>query len=618
MNSDSSNLSSSRAPGISAPDGLFFHLAGILPSDFILCAGFPDTGFLKRLKDVFPQKNIRAYFVNPLQYARELLSGNIGKPGIDARQAAVGEVSGCIKISVNPVTGSVSYGQEPETGILWPMWCPAATIDSLCGQAPENASFGLLINSGDILGAALAGAVKTLPRTSYLMASIPAGQERALDQLLSDNDFVSVCNTARDNGVMDAVYVKSGLLPILHNAPGNFCSTPGPACADEGTADFSPLFFGGREALLEAIHNVPLLRRAIAETTAGTAPGAVLCHSRDLDEAKAFYMAAGRKPVFYVLTSPGEALPAEDGVLAFPAMEPGVEVRLYFHPAKDPADTFLTCLCLAMHGAGRMCFDIEASCCGMFSVPEPLGDFMPDEWERILAFANRLADAESQYCFLALCRTLLEGEPGYLPVAGYGRFFHPGAHVLPDDVLCEDGCLPVSEEGLPVRSTTIDFYEAMQGRGRIYGFEPIISACEKLQHAFANLEIVHMVQKALWSRPGSLWLERPGMVTFTEDQTQGNCSCTSIDQFFADKYGPTAIKLDISAVEREALFGAAESIDKIGPKLMLGLDLQTVHEGEERLPWLGLASFLGQLPYRCFCANHRFWLDGVVLYGARG
>lgn len=346
----------------------------------------------------------------------------------------------------------------------------------------------------------------------------------------------------------------------------------------------------------------------------------VACHISDLEEAVAYYRQSGDVlPKFYVLGLNVEekpALPAQANLHAFSGLEQGMDIQLYFRQGGGAGSTPYSYLAMTLHRMGIKKFHIERWCTEKFFRRNAFQQYTDADWDTILQFTNALADAESRYVYLAVCRSSLESDPGYIPIVDYQQYFHPRIFVEPGDIICEGGCFANTRNGKIVNSSTLNFREALQGSGAIVAFEPVEGTARELSSAFASYENIRIEHKALWSRTGSLLLQGDGALASTTmpESGEGNCPCVSIDDYFSPPSLPSVIKLDVEGAEPDVLTGARRTLQQACPKLMVAIYHHFYGTDWVTIPRMLLES---GLPYEYFCGHHRPWFSETILYAGR-
>lgn len=627
----------------------FLHMQSLLPVTTVLEIGAHEATFSRAVKKNCPEKTVRAFEANPHVYSHFLLEGEFRKLGIDYRYGAIGNSKGSTRLHIYE---SIDGRDEPcdsrrqsillrvanEADRHHHIWVPLARLDTLCAADPEDSRYALWIDAEGSGGQVLEGAEGILTRTLAVymeLESLPKFEDQALDRdimrYLLERDFVPLLRDFQFNHQYNVVFVKRDCLPLVErewhryfqstlrqDLQGSFRLEVVPKRHTPVAPPPLPrLRFDSVAELREAMDALPLLRAP--RVGLDTRQTVVTCHAADLDEAVNFYRQQGdRLPEFYVLPVSGRQEHAARRDIAchpFAELSPGMDIQIYCRQNPAPGKTFFPFLCIELQKAGIREFHIERHCTERFFRRNRRENFTAQDWDTALNFTNILGDAESQYTYMAVLRANLEAEPGYTPLAGYGQYFHPLVHAEPGDIICEGGCFAACEGGRAINSSTLSFYESMHGQGKVFGFEPVAATCEQLKAAFASHTGIHMIEQALWSNTGALQLGGEAASAFTQEAgDSGNCACTSVDAFFADKAAPTLIKLDVEGAESEVLKGARGTITQYLPKLMLSI--YHVRRGPD---WLTVPRMLLEydLPYAYYCGQHRPWYSESIVYARK-
>lgn len=625
----------------------FLRMQSLLPVTTVLEIGAHEATFSRAVKKNCSEKTVRAFEANPHVYAHFLLERELRELGIEYRYGAVGDRNGSTRFHIYEAIGgmeepcdsrrhSILLRTTDEAGLHHGVWVPLARLDTLCATDPEDSRYALWIDAEGSGGQVLKGAEGILAKTLAVyieLESRPKFEGQTLDrdimQCLLERDFIPLLRDFQFNHQYNVVFVKKDCLPLVEREWHRwFQSTLRQDLQDSFRLEVLPkrhtpvappplphLRFGNVRELREAMDELPLLRAP----RIGLNPRhtVVACHVADLDEAVNFYRQQGdRLPVFHVLTANGEHSTRSDIICRdFAELAPGMDIQLYYRQDTACNKTFFHELCLELQKLGIHTFYIERYCTERFSRRNLHEAFTAQDWDTLLNFTNILCDADSQYTYMAVCRARLEAEPGCIPLAGYGQYFHPRVHAEPGDIICEGGCSPVYEKGMESNSSTLNFYKAMQQNGTIHGFEPVPATCMELKNVFAPYAGIRMENLALWSKPGTLQLNGEASSAFThETGASGNCACTSVDAFFADKAIPTLIKLDVEGAEPEVIQGARYTLLQHLPKLMI-----SIYHGRRGPDWLTVPHMLlgYDLPYEYYCGHHRPWYSESIVYARK-
>lgn len=621
--------------------GFFLRAQQLLPVTATLEIGAHEAGFSRKVKQRNPERTVRAFEANPHVFAHFLLEGSVRKAGIDYEHYAVGEADGSALFYIYDTLNGEEEAHDSRRQSMLPrvetegmhfttVRVPMARLDSLCANDSPDSRYALWIDAEGSSAQVLAGAEKTLQKTLILIIELEsrrkfAGQadDREIMATLLARDFVPILRDFQFRHQYNALFVRKDSLPLVehewhrymqaalhHELQASFMLE---AIPRQNTPVAPPplprLRFAGIRELQEGMAELPLLRAP--RTGMDPRRTVVACHISDLDEAVAFYRQQLRSlPAFYVLGLPADGPGggyADIAVHDFAALAPGMDAQLYFRQAKAPRLSPFIQLAKSMRELGIDRYGLERRGTEQLYGRSTRAALTDEAWDTVLNFVNVLGDADSQYAYMAVCRSRLEAEPGYIPLAGYEQYFHPKVSVEPGDIVCEGGI----DNG----KSTLHFFEAMQRKGRIYAFEPVPASCEKLQSVFAPFAGICLERHALWNHTGALLLS--GMessnsaVTRESGPEKANCSCTSVDDYFMDMQPPTVIKLDVEGAEPEVLEGARKTITTHVPKLMI-----SIYHGQRGPDWIGIPAMMMEYAprYQLFCGHHRPWYAESIVY----
>ncbi len=625
----------------------FLRALQLLPVTTTLEIGAHEATFSRKAKQQNPDRTVRAFEANPHVYAHFLLEGELRKLGVDYRYGAVGDKNGSTRFHIyETIDGKEEPCDSRRQSILlrttgekdrrYGVWVPLARLDSLCANDPADSRYALWVDAEGASGQVLAGADKTLEKTLILIIELESqpkftGQasDREIMKILLARDFVPILRDFQFRHQYNAIFVNKDSLPLIEHEWHRYMNA---VLRQELKDSFnlevverrhtpvapSPLprlRFDSVDELQEAMAELPLLRAP--RTGIEPHKAVVVCHVSDLDEAVAFYRHRGdRLPEFYVMTPDENHVTHNDTCHDFDQLSSDMDIQIYCRQHASPGKTYFPYLCIELQKKGIHEFHIEKYCTERFFRRNRKQEFTPQDWDIVLNFTNILRDANSQYSYMAACLANMKAEPGYIPLAGYSQYCHPHVYAEPGDIICEGGCCAVCEEGIPLNSSTLNFYEAMHRKGTIFGFEPVIETYKQLKTSFIPYEGIYMVMQALWSRQGRLQLEGDDTAAFTHDleNGSGNCACTSIDSFFSDKNAPTLIKLDVEGAESDVIKGAFYTMKQHMPKLML-----SIYHARRGPDWLTLPRMFLEydLPYDYYCGHHRPWYSETIMYARK-
>lgn len=616
------DCTSGRKRGAERNSPFFLRMQRLLPVTTFLEIGAHEGRFSRAVKKSRPEKTVRAFEANPQVFAHFLLEREFSRLGIDYRHGAIGNRNGSTRL---PVHGpSIGRDEPRDNGV----WVPLARLDSLCAADPEDSLYALRINAGGAPGHVLEGAEGILARTLAVyieLESQPKLENPPFDQnvmhFLLERDFVPLLRDFPFNHRRNAVFIKKDILPLVEREEHHsFPCAPHAGLEDSFEVEVVPrqlaptsraplprLHFGSVAELKEAMGEIPLLRAP--RTGIDPRRTVVACAGSDVNEALNFYRhACPIPPEFYVLGDVRECWhPLHD----FSELKQGMDIQLYFRQSSRPGEGPYPELVYNLQKLGIHHYYFEQRSAKNFWNKKPK-ILSAKSWDTILNFVNALADATSQYTYMAVCRSRLEASPGYMPLAGYRQYSHPLVHAEPGDIVCEGGC---HADHVNI-SSTLRLYHSMNRQGTIFGFEPVPSTFENLVKMYQGFPAIKMIPMALWSQPGALELVGEGSSARTHavDQEEGDCPCTSIDAFFEGQTAPTLIKMDVEGAEPHVLKGANQTLRNHLPKLMI-----SIYHGRSVPDWLTIPEMLLEmnLPYSYYCAHHDPWYGETVLYAKK-
>lgn len=226
--------------------------------------------------------------------------------------------------------------------------------------------------------------------------------------------------------------------------------------------------------------------------------------------------------------------------------------------------------------------------------------------EKLGTIYDHLSDDESRRTMAAFVTSKLLLDPW--PVAEVqveGQYFPRDLrqfHPRSDDVFVDGGAY--------TGDTLVDYVSMLGGEPKEYwAFEPDPMSRERLVATVRGLGIrsVHVEDRALWSRSGSVSFEHLG-VSSSHVNEQGTVRATTIalDDLGLD---PTAMKLDIEGAELAAIEGAADTIRQSRPRLAIAV----YHRSADLylIPNMLLRLHGG---YRIYLRYHGSYGEELVLY----
>lgn len=585
----------------------------------------------------------RAYEANPEVYALYKSDPELKALGVDYHYQAIGAKNGLADFYIS---GTINGEKEDkagrrhsclrrideEAGETSLIRVPQARLDQLCQNDPASSCYGLWIDAEGAARDVLLGASGILEKTAAIcveLESIAKFAGQALDvevlDFLLENDFLPIARDFQFPHQYNTVFVRKNLLPaaeaLWHRY---FQRTLRKELAISFSLEekkFPPLSVRPDRHELLKFSSVPELRDAVMELEPvrksrhyEEAPECVIaCRAADLELAQEFY-SGKRNPRFYVWgLADGDK---QEHCRPFKVLCPGMDVQLFCRQLQRPNDACFNFLALKLLEQGMEKFGVESWSQEKFYRYGKKRSLTDADWETAHNFVNLLADNESKRVYLAIIRSEMEGDPGYLPYAPYPQYRHPLVKARPGDIVCEGGCYPDPAVKGKFSSSTLRLYEDMDGQGRIFCFEPLPHICEQLRHEFASRPGIEVLNLALWSENAFLNLGGNSASTHVglKDEDGGQCQCVAIDSFFADREKPSLIKLDVEGAEMDVLKGSLNTLGEHMPKLML-----SIYHARTGPDWLRIPRFLLKegLPYRYYLGHHGFWFNESIVYAEK-
>lgn len=238
---------------------------------------------------------------------------------------------------------------------------------------------------------------------------------------------------------------------------------------------------------------------------------------------------------------------------------------------------------------------------------EPKPAYIDEHLEEICAVYGLLEDESSRRVFIGAVKSILTGDPSYLPLSAYPQYMHPNTLAESGDAVIEGGVC----DGL----TTIAFSQIVGPNGNVTAFEPLPRAyrsCLDLLRPYANVKLENL---GLWSGARKFFIaDQAGALRLSGNMGEKAepCHCIDIDSYLSRDNGNfDVLKLDIEGAEMECLKGAEESIGRHQPKMHISIYHGLAHYLEIPL-WIH-SRFPG---YKLYMGHHFPWYYETCLYAA--
>lgn len=236
----------------------------------------------------------------------------------------------------------------------------------------------------------------------------------------------------------------------------------------------------------------------------------------------------------------------------------------------EPVMLSAVCRLMAVYGGGMLY--LEGFREPPFGLRAPLPDFFARHAARLEQVAGMLADEASRVTYAARIKAILTGDAGYLPIATHGEYEHPRIRPQAGDIMIDGG---VSD----MVGAQAAFAEAVGPEGRVHGFEPIPWMADKAREALAKWPWYTLHTAGLAEKRGEAAFAslRDSSHICADRGADGEgtvrCELVSIDDVVREEGLPRVdcIKLDVEGAELDALRGAAETIRRFRPRLVICL-----------------------------------------------
>ena len=223
----------------------------------------------------------------------------------------------------------------------------------------------------------------------------------------------------------------------------------------------------------------------------------------------------------------------------------------------------------------------------------------------LIQLYNRLDDEASKQILISIIKARVAGDNGYFLISDYAQYHHPQARPKKGDFVIDAGAF----DG----DSAEDFSGLVQSSGSVYSVEASIENFNKLcvKCHKKNLDNVVPVYSAVWNKRGVILFKSDGGSGLITEDGQEEVPTESIDSLVSRMHIPriNSIKYDIEGAEVEGLTGAADTINKYKPNLLVSI----YHKASDlwTLPQLIDDICPG---YKFYMGHHNFYHTETDLY----
>ncbi len=619
-----------------------------IPLTHTLEIGAHEATYSKTVKKNHSHLICRAFEANTLVYSHFLLN-NILETGVEYNNMAIGDYDGTAKFYIYTKINDIKEDSDsrrqsllkrvdtpPEKSELSAVYVPITRLDNITKNDPKNSLYSMWIDAEGATSMILAGGTETLKNVAmvYVEAeSVPIfeGQikDKELMQFFMERDYMPILRDFQFLNQYNIVFVRKDFYTKiehdLHNYLGyhnrlvlsKFYNIQG----DSGEhLSITPpplpkIEFKNVEELQKAIDALPIIR----PTVDGLDPNktVVACHAEHLEEAIEFYKKNLKSlPSFYVLGDYSNMKVDKNISLNdFAKLDNTFSVQVFTSQGLRPGAVHYHPLCNLLHKQGNRNFSVENySTKKYFSASEnnyskdKKYTFDAKQWQSILDFTNILKDSASKYAYMGCIKAHLSGDSGYIPYANYRQYSHPNVHVEANDILLEGGL----DDGI----SSLQFFNAMQNKGKIYAFEAFEQNWQNLRETLApHKENIIFEEKALWENTGFINIDAnfSSAASISSSSNAKQTPCTSIDDYCKDKE-ISCIKLDVEGAEPNVLKGAKNTIINNKPKLLISIYHRNFGADAVTIPQMLMDM---NLDYDFYCGHHSSWCIETILYAIK-
>lgn len=240
---------------------------------------------------------------------------------------------------------------------------------------------------------------------------------------------------------------------------------------------------------------------------------------------------------------------------------------------------------------------------------KPLPDYYAKNSAKLEEVWSLLPTPADRECFSRRVKALVSGDPGYLILAPHAEYAHPLIGPAAGDTMLDGGLSDMvwAQER---------FARIIGPTGAIHGFEPIEWMAKSAAEQLRAFPWYHVHNSGVAAEDGTAEfsdLRDSSHCGAVDGAKLVRCQLQSIDSFIArEKPGPiSCLKLDVEGAELDALRGAAQTICRDRPKLIICL----YHKPQDlyEIP-LYINNLVGR--YRMHIAHSSAAFTDTILYAA--
>ena len=245
---------------------------------------------------------------------------------------------------------------------------------------------------------------------------------------------------------------------------------------------------------------------------------------------------------------------------------PHLEFVFCVHP-NDPHNVMLTDISriLAPYGVQHFYMHLQGPL-------RPIGayKYSPDFYIKNASLLERvyqmLEDKDSREAYAGRIKAILTGNPAYMPISSHPEYYHPLVKPEKGDFIIDGGVSDMVQ-------TQENFAESVGEGGAVFGFEPMPGMCRSATRSLSKYKQYHVFCQGLGARKEKLHFtdQHDASKVSEPGKNTVECEIIDIDTFMREHKlnRLDCIKLDVEGSELAALHGAAKSIKKYRPKLII-------------------------------------------------